>query len=108
MAAAASGAAFWKALLPMTVVLLGGVWPALRPMLIIFTGVHSGCGLLVDEGAPQLREKTRIRRFATAIRPRHARGPDGIFSERTTNMDGDTTNDGPHRWRLPNRRNSIH
>ena len=61
-AAASAGAAFWNALLPTTVVLVGGVWPALRPILIIFTGVHSGCEPLTD-AAPQLREKTRIRLF---------------------------------------------
>ena len=63
MAAAFSGAAFWNALFPITGTLAGGVWPALRPILIIFFGVHRGWGLPVVEAVPQPRSNTRIRLF---------------------------------------------
>jgi hypothetical protein len=58
IAAASSGVAFWNALLPITGTLLGGVWPAFRPIFIILFGRHRGCGLLVVEGPPQPRSNT--------------------------------------------------
>src|SRR5215470_8731197 len=61
IAAASSGVAFWNALLPITGTLLGGVWPALRPILIILFGRHKGSGLSAVDGPPQLRSNTWIR-----------------------------------------------
>src|SRR5215472_9135870 len=60
IAAASAGGAFLNALLPSAG---GDVWPAFWPMLMMRFGMHTGSGVAVVDGCPQVRSNTWMRLF---------------------------------------------